>query len=395
MAELLHDTLRRLIAFDTVSARSDVAAAEFLAERLDGLGFRTQFQRIEIAGVPQANLVAWAGPPKRDGLIVSGHIDTVPFSGQPGWTREPLTMALDGDRIYGRGTSDMKGFLAQCIAAAAKIDRASLARPLVFVLTASEEVGCLGARAAGPHLAEILGDTPVPKLAWIGEPTSYAICHAHKSIGSFEIRVEGRGGHSGAPAQGVNAIAVMGKVLGVLGRLQQERASSPNAAFAQVFPESPHDVLNCGTIAGGIALNMIAEECRLRVSYRSLPDTDPLELHREVARRLNEIDLRDYAGGDARARITLGPPQIVPPLLSPRGTALEHALAEVTGAETSGGAAFGTDAGWFAHAGITSLICGPGDFDQAHQPNESISRDAFERGPAMILRVVERMCGRA
>jgi acetylornithine deacetylase len=289
----------------------------------------------------------------------------------------------------------MKGFLAQCIAAAAKIDRVSLARPLVFVLTASEEVGCLGARGAGPHLAEILGDMPVPKLAWIGEPTSYAICHAHKSIGSFEIRVEGHGGHSGAPAQGVNAIAVMGKVLGVLGRLQQERASSPNAAFAQVFPESPHHVLNCGTIAGGIALNMIAEECRLRVSYRSLPDTDPMELHREVARRLDEIDLRDYAGGDARARITLGAPQIVPPLLSPRGTALEHALAEVTGAKTSGGAAFGTDGGWFAHAGITSLICGPGDFDQAHQPNESISRDAFERGPAMILRVVERMCGRA
>jgi acetylornithine deacetylase len=394
MPDLLDDTLRRLIAFDTVSARSNVAAAEFLAERLDGIGFRTAFQRIELGGVPQANLVAWAGPPAGDGLILSGHIDTVPFAGQPGWTREPLQMAVDGDRIYGRGTSDMKGFLAQCIAAAAQLDRTRLKRPLVFILTASEEVGCLGARAAGPHLAEILGDTPLPKLAWIGEPTSYSICHAHKSIGSFEIRIEGRGGHSGAPAQGVNAIAVMGKVLEALGQLQRERASSRHPEFAEIFPESPYDVLNCGTIAGGLALNMIAEQCRLAVSYRSLPDVDPMDLHREVTRRIAHIDTRDHAGGEARAKIKIGHPHIVPPLLSARGTELERALAEVTGAKTSGGAPFGTDAGWFAHAGITSLICGPGDFDQAHQPDESVSREAFERGPAMILRVVERMCGR-
>src|SRR5258708_4264685 len=110
MHDFLYDTLRNLIAFDTVSANSNLAAAEFLADRLDGAGFKTAYQRIEIAKVQHANLVAWTGPPRPDGLIVSGHIDTVPFQGQPGWTRDPLTAELDGDRIFGRGTSDMKGF---------------------------------------------------------------------------------------------------------------------------------------------------------------------------------------------------------------------------------------------------------------------------------------------
>jgi acetylornithine deacetylase len=393
MPEHLYDTIRQLIAFDTVSSNSNLEAAQFLADRLDSAGFKTTFQQLVIAGVKHANLVAWAGPPVRDGLMLSGHIDTVPFEGQPGWTRDPLKAGLEGDRLYGRGASDMKGFIAQCVDAAEALDRKTLKRPVVFLFTADEEVGCRGAELAGPEMTRLLGELPTPHLCWIGEPTSWGICHAHKSIGSFEIRVQGRGGHSGAPAEGVNAIAVMGKVMEVIGRLQQERASSRSAAFAETFPESPYDVLNLGTIGGGIALNMIAEECRLRISYRSLPDADPHELHREITRRVGEIDTRDFSGGSHRATISIGRPQIVPPLLSQRGTTLERALAEVTGAKTSRGALYGTDGGHLALSGITSIICGPGDLDQAHQPNESIRRDAFERGPAMILRVIDCICG--
>lgn len=395
MADLLYDDVRRLIAFDTVSAKSNLEAANFLADRLTSAGFKTTVQRIEIGGVRHANLVAWAGPAARDGLIISGHIDTVPFEGQPGWTREPLKAELEGDRLYGRGTTDMKAFIAQCLEAARNLDRKRLKRPLVFVFTASEEIGCLGAERVGPQLPEMLGGLPMPTLAWIGEPTSNGICHAHKCIGSFEIKVQGRGGHSGAPAEGVNAIAVMGRVMEAIGKLQQERASSRDANFSEAFPESPYDVLNFGTIGGGIALNMIAEECRLKVSYRSLPDADPMALYQEIKRRIGAIETSDWAGGSHRAKISIGPAQIVPPLLSPRGTTLERVLAEETGANTSRGAVFGTDGGWFARSGITSLICGPGDLEQAHQPNESIRRDAFERGPELISRVIARMCAAA
>lgn len=393
MAEYLYDTIRRLIAFDTVSANSNLAAAQFLADRLAGAGFHLAFHKIVVAKVEHVNLLAWTGPPVPDGLMLSGHIDTVPFNGQPGWTREPLKANLEGDRLYGRGASDMKGFLAQCIDAAMKLDPRALKRPVVFLLTADEEVGGRGAEAIGPELAGLLGEFPMPRLCWIGEPTSYGICHTHKSIGSFEIKVTGLGGHSGAPAEGVNAIAVMGKMMEVIGKLQHERAAAPKAAFAEAFPESPYDVLNLGTINGGIALNMIAEECRLRLSYRSLPDADPMEFHREIARRIDGIDTRDFSGGTHRASIRVGLPQIMPALLSPRGTPLERALMEATGAKTSRGALYGTDGGHLERSGITSLICGPGDLAQAHQPNESIGREPFERGTEMMLRVIDRMCG--
>jgi len=393
MNDYLYEVARRLVGFDTVSAKSDLAAIEYLSKELEGYGFRTALQPAELLGVSQANLVAWIGPARPDGLIISGHVDTVPYDGQPGWEREPLKLETAGERIYGRGTTDMKGFIAQCLDAARTLDAAKLKRPLVFVFTASEEVGCLGAHVVAPALRQILGETPVPRLAWIGEPTSYGVCHAHKSIVSFSVTVRGIGGHSGAPAKGVNAIAVMAHVIDTIGRLQEERSRIANPEFAAIFPDAPSDVLNFGTVKGGLASNIIAEECKLRISYRTLPDADPLEIHREIGRRLAALDTHDYAGRENRAKIELGAASVVPPLNSPRGTALEAALFEVTGARTSGGALYGTDGGWFTGSNIVTLICGPGDLDQAHQPNEYVRRDLFERGTAMLHKVIAKMCG--
>jgi acetylornithine deacetylase len=184
----------------------------------------------------------------------------------------------------------------------------------------------------------------------------------------------------------------MGKVIDVIGRLQAERRTARSAEFAAIFPDSPYDVMNFGTITGGIATNVIAEQCTLQASYRSLPNVDPLELWREVKRRVGQIDTHDYGSPNHRATITFSDPKIAPQMFTPRGTPLERALFEATGATTAGGALYGTDGGAFAHSGIKSLICGPGDFEQAHQPNEFIRRDAFERGTAIILKVVEKMC---
>lgn len=392
MQDYLYDVARRLVGFDTVSSKTDRVAMEFLASELGRHGFKTALQPVELPGVPQSNLVAWIGPPRPDGLIISAHVDTVPFEGQPGWEREPLKFERAGERIFGRGTTDMKGFIAQCLDAARTLDAKKLARPVIFVFTASEEIGCLGAERVAPALQHILGDIPAPKLAWIGEPTSYGVCHAHKSIVSFGVTVRGIGGHSSAPARGVNAIAVMGKVIDVIGRLQEERRTIPNPDYAAIFPEAPGDVMNFGTLQGGIALNMIAEQCELQISYRSVPNVDPLDLYREVERRLGEIDAHDYAAREHRAKIELGRAAIVPPLNSPRGTALEKALFEATGAKTSEGALFATDGGWFLKSGIATLICGPGDLEQAHQPNEHIRREPFEAGTAIIHKVIERLC---
>ena len=146
-------------------------------------------------------------------------------------------------------------------------------------------------------------------------------------------------------------------------------------------------------IRGGTASNMIAEECTLQVSYRSLPDVDPLLVHREIARQLQAIDLHDYGSPEHQATIVIGEPFVVPPLLSPRDTSLENTLLVILNQHTSGGIPFTTDGCQFAQAGIASIVCGPGDLDQAHQPNESIRREAFEQGTDVILSVVHRLCG--
>jgi acetylornithine deacetylase len=150
--------------------------------------------------------------------------------------------------------------------------------------------------------------------------------------------------------------------------------------------------MNLGIIRGGLATNVIAEQCILRASYRSLPKTNPLALYEEIKRRLGAIDSHDYASDNFAAAIDVDLLLAAPPMWSSRGTRLEPILFEVSGSKSARGAQFATDGAWFSGAGIQCLICGPGDYEQAHQPNESIRRDAFEHGPAMIARVIERMC---
>lgn len=388
------DLARRLVGCDTTSAKTNVAAVEILADRLDASGFETRVQSWRDGDIEKANLVACAGPAAAEGLVVSGHLDTVPWQAQPGWDRSALSLEVTDDRVYGRGTSDMKVFIAQAVAAARAIERSRLTRPLVLIFTADEEVGCLGAARLVPELTTLLGDRPLPTLCWIGEPTSWQVFHAHKSFAAFDVKIRGRGGHSGLPTLGVNAIAVAGAVIAEIGRYQGELRDRPSADFAAVFPEAPYATVNLGVITGGAALNMIAEECSIRLSTRALPDADPLEPYREIARRLAALDPRDPGSPGRRAEISVGEPFVVPAMSSPRDTELERMLCDRLGQRSVRGALLGADGCRFQALGIHSLICGPGDFGEAHQPNESISRSAFEEGAEVIRSVVERLCCR-
>ncbi len=387
-----HDIAARLVAADTVSSRGNAALMGELGDRLASAGFAVRLQRWGEGGAAKANLVAVAGPPEPDGLVLSGHLDVVPFADQPGWTRDPLRLAFEGDRVYGRGTSDMKVFLAQCVEAAAQLDLAKLRRPVVFLFTADEEIGCLGAARLVPELDALLGGVPRPALAWIGEPTSWRVLHTHKGVVAFAVTVRGRGGHSSVPTAGVNAIAVAAQALALVGELQAELRRRPRPEFAGLFPDAPYTTLNFGTVQGGTATNVIAEQCTFTLSYRPLPDEDPSWVQREVKRRLGEHAFRDW-GSEVAAEITVSDAVVAPGLLSPTGTTLERALREQLSAGAPGGAPFCTDGGRFAAAGIASLICGPGDLEQAHQPDESVSRGAFESGAGHILQVITRLCG--
>ncbi len=392
MNEALADLTRHLVACDTTSALSNVALIDLLSDRLDSRGFVTRRQSWKASGIAKANLVAFAGPPRPGGLMISGHTDTVPWQGQTGWTRDALVLEVGEERVYGRGSSDMKAFLAQTVIAAGEVGAARLSNPLVLAFTADEEVGCLGAERLTPALAELLGEVPLPTLCWIGEPTSWEVHHAHKSFAAFDVRVRGRGGHSGLPQLGLNAIGAAAAVIAEIGRYQSELAAHPSAQFEPVFPEAPYTTVNLGTIRGGSAVNVIADECVLRVSTRGLPDVDPLEGYREIERRLAALDARDPGAPSRRAELSLGEPMVVPAMQTPRGSVLERALCERLGRQTVTGALLGADGCRYQALGVRSLLCGPGDFGEAHQPNESIPRRAFEEGVAVIRSIIERLC---
>ena len=394
----LQDLAARLLACDTTSHRSNRPAMALLAERLEPLGFTVREQVDSIAGVEKANLVATIGPPVPGGLVLCGHVDTVPFDGQPGWASDPLQLEERGGRLYGRGTSDMKVFLAQCVVAAGRLELGQLRRPLVIVVTGDEEIGALGAARLVPVLDSLLAGVPRPRLAWIGEPTSWQRFHAHKGVVDFTVTVHGIGGHSSLPEAGVNAIAVAGKLLRAVARVQADLRAERSAEMEELFPGAGYVSVNPGTIRGGTALNMIAERCEIGLSYRPLPGGDPLDPYHRIRAAMEEVDLRDDGGGDSCARIVVSAPGVTRAMRCRPGTALEKALdrsscdparPEQPGAR---GAPFATDGGELATLGIDSVVCGPGDLDQAHQPNESISVREFVRGPQRIADVVQALC---
>ena len=393
MNNRLYELVARLVAVDTVSHRTNLPAAELLADQLDACGFAVMVRGYtDPAGIAKANVVASIGPEVEGGILLSGHIDTVPWEQQPGWNSDPLRLVLSGDRYIGRGIADMKGFLAECAIAASSLEPDQFRRPLMFLFTADEEVGCLGAARIADELASLVGDHPLPKLAWIGEPTSFQIHHAHKSAVLFSVNVRGRGGHSGLPDRGVNAITIAARVVDAVAQLNEQLRGEHNEEFRELFSDSPFPTINVGTIQGGTAANVIADQCELRMLYRSMPGRDPLEIYEEVRRRLARLDATERPDAAHRATIEIGAPTVVPPMLTPRGTRLERALRELANVGEPTGSLLAADGCRLEPLGIATLICGPGEFDQAHQPNESIAARSLERGLELVRRVIHRLC---
>jgi acetylornithine deacetylase len=388
----LHEIASRLIAFDTVSDNSNMQAVSFIDDYLEGVGFDVVIQEDQSSGVRKANILASAGPRAIGGLMISGHIDVVPFHDQPGWCSDPLQIQIGDERVYGRGTSDMKVFIAQCLAACADLELRKLRRPLVFAFTYDEEIGCRGAQRLAPELTTLLGDVPVPRVCWIGEPTSGKMFHAQKGSVIFQIRVIGRTAHSGTPEDGVNAVVAMSRVVNCIDQYARELASRPRESLLDLFPGSAFPTINVARISGGGTLNSVPDECRADIFYRPLPGDDPLEAYREITRRLLPDVIRPLGPSCGPAKIEIGAPLIIPSALSNRHESVEKALSDAMGTSGSQGAPFGTDACMFCAAGIDCIVCGPGELSEAHRANESISRNAFENGHKVITSVVRELC---
>lgn len=308
----------------------------------------------------RANLFASIGPADRPGYILSGHMDVVP-AGEAEWISDPFCLREEAGRLYGRGTTDMKGFLAAVLASAPMLQSLNLERPIHIAFSYDEEAGCRGV----PHMISRLPELCAkPVGAIIGEPSGLQAVRAHKGKAAARVTVRGRSGHSSRPDLGVNAIHVMTRVLATAVAEGERLTQGP---FEETFAP-PYSSLQIGKVGGGQALNIIPELCTAEIEARAISGVRPEALLQAVR---DEVEALSTSGID----IEWTPLSAYPALFLPEDASLVSLLEHATGKPSRAAVSFGTEAGLFQGAGIDAIICGPGDIDRAHKANEFIELD--------------------
>lgn len=378
--EAVVDLLSELIALDTTSHRSNLPLIAFIEAYLAQHGVVAR--RVVDASGEKANLYATIGPRDRSGVMLSGHTDTVPVTGQS-WQVPPFQLTDRGERLYGRGTADMKGFVAAVLAAVPVMVAADLSVPIHLAFSHDEEVGCLGVRSLIAHLAE---HPHQPLACIVGEPTSMRLATAHKGKLAARLSLRGKACHSGWAPDGVNAIHSAAHLV----RWIEDKAAEKAAVgpFDDRFAVT-HTTLQVGTIQGGSALNIVPQDCELEFEIRNVPADDPEILFRELTGVIGDLEARMRAG-DANAGISVQRLSTYPGLSTADENgfvAFMQGLLDDAAHERIG---YGTEGGLFqAELDIPTVVCGPGSMAQGHQPDEFITRDQLARCGAFLKRLID------
>ena len=370
--------LERLLAFDTTSRESNLALIGFIDDYLASHGIATRMFYNEDRS--KANLLARIGPGGDGGVMLSGHTDVVPVDGQP-WTVPPFSATRRDGRIYGRGSADMKGFLACVLAAVPDFLAAPLRMPLWLAFSYDEEVGCLGVRSLVDHLR---ASPERPAMCIIGEPTEMRPVYGHKGKLAMRCVIEGHACHSAYAPRGVNAITYAAKLINRLSALGEDLARRQDPRF-----DPPYSTAQAGIIQGGSALNIVPQTCQFDFEIRHLPDDgadNTVDALRQYADEELLAQMRRVAGD---SRITFRELSRYPGLLTNPQSAFARWLAQWCGSDDFSTVAFGTEGGLFNDAGVATLICGPGSMDQGHKPDEFVSEEQLARCMAML----DNLCG--
>jgi len=356
--------LARLIGFATVSRDSNLELIEFVRDYLLGLGVDCEL--IYNAERTKANLLATVGPRVAGGIVLSGHTDVVPVDGQA-WTVEPFSLSEAGGKLYGRGTADMKGYLASVLAAVPMFLASPLQRPVHLAFSYDEEVGCLGVRG----LLEVLPQRiPAPALCLIGEPTELKPVLGHKGKLAMRCHVRGAPCHSAYAPYGVNAIEQAARLIGRLGDIGA-RLAEPQHHDARFDPA--YSTVQVGVINGGTALNIVPADCRFDFEVRALPDFAPQAVADELQSYAEQALLPAMQAVNADTAIRFEKISAYPGLATPADSAAAQLIARLCGSDDFSTVAFGTEGGLFDQAGIPAVVCGPGSMDQGHKPDEFVS----------------------
>lgn len=375
--------LEHLVAFDTTSRESNLALIDFCWRYLSGLGVTCEL--MHNAERSKANLYARLGPAGSGGVMLSGHSDVVPVDGQT-WTVPPFALTERDGKLYGRGTADMKGFLACMLAAVPHFLAQPLRQPLHLAISYDEEVGCLGVRSLVKALAQ---RSDRPAICLIGEPTELRPVLGHKGKLAMRCEVQGAACHSAYAPQGVNAIEYAAKLiqrLTVIG----ERLATPERQDARFDP--PFTTVQTGVIHGGRALNIVPDACSFDFEVRTLPQEDAQQVAEELvayAQQTLEPQMRAVQPASA---IRFSPLSAYPGLDTAAHSAAAQLIARLSGSDSFGTVAFGTEGGLFTAAGIPCVVCGPGSMEQGHKPDEFITLAQLDACDSLLRRLATWMC---
>ena len=372
--------LDHLVAFPSVSRDSNLPLIDWVEDYLESHGVTAH--RVWNEDRTKASLFAHIGPEVEGGVILSGHTDVVPVDGQA-WSSDPWTVTERDGRLYGRGTCDMKGFVALALAAVPLALDAGLRRPLQLALSHDEEVGCTGAPAM---IAEMARSLPRAAAVIVGEPSRFSVVTGHKGGTGFKVHVKGFEVHSSLIHTGVSAIMAAAPLIDFANRVNAANSAKPPAALAQMF-DPPWTTLHVGMIQGGTAHNITAADCRFSCEIRVVPGEDIEDwvaaLEGQVAQATAGMQaIRPETG------ITMERFFSVPPLRPETDGAAEALARRLTGDNGTHVVSYGTEAGQFQAEGYSAVVCGPGDIAQAHQPDEYLEVSEFHAGWSFMQRLV-------
>lgn len=373
------EILAKLVSFDTVSHKTNIPMAEWIRDYLKEQGVAATMLPAD-DGI-HTNLYATIGPDGVSGVALSGHMDVVPVVGQD-WETDPFTMIERDGKLYGRGTTDMKGYLACVLAAVPDFKRRKLSVPIHIAFSYDEEVGCTGVR---PMIDELGKTLPKPRMVFVGEPTSMRVVDAHKGGARWRVDIKGRAVHSSVAPLGVNTITYAAKIIGELHRMEEELKAKPNARF-----DPPHGTLTITRLEAGTASNIVPAECWFLWEIRALPGQDVSGYERRLKAFAEEKCLPEMRRIAPEADIKITKSQMgIPAFEATPGSEVVALALKLAQQNETFAVSYGTEASLFHVGGCPSVVCGPGDIAQAHTANEWIETAELDKGMAFMRRLAD------
>jgi len=371
------ELLARLVAFDTTSHKSNIGIVRFIEDYLAQHGVASQL--VPTADGAKASLFATIGPRGQGGVALSAHTDVVPVVGQE-WRTDPFALTERDGRLYGRGTTDMKGFIACVLAAVPDFCRRHLKVPVHLAFSYDEEIGCVGVRPMIATLGEAL---PKPRMVIVGEPTSMTVVDAHKGPARWQVIVTGLAAHSSMAPLGVNAIHYANRIIMELQRIEDDLRLKPRD---ERF-DPPYATLQVTEISGGTAANIVPVTCRFGFEVRAIPGIDVKAIERRLRDFVEQSCLPEMRCTAPRSGVEITLTNYVPPFGARAGSETVALALRLAGQNETLAVSYATEAGLFQDAGSPSVVCGPGDIAQAHTANEWIAANELDRCLAFLGRL--------